>query len=226
MNPLVQGAHLIFVFYKRYGLASIEFSALLAGLAAQSGLPERALAEKAQLTRQELYSLLHGNVGDVTLSTIARLAFALDVPPMELLKPYFNDLNQKQIKGLTSEPKLGTGFVADITYPDNSLVYTGQTFEKVWSVLNLGNSPWQNLYLECQDEEIVVDGRGVGLQAVSKRVAIPETQPGQKAFISVQLQAPVLPCSAISRWKAVDEKGRLVFPDKSPLYCMVKVVGL
>lgn len=206
-------------------MSKLDFSALLLGLAQQSGMSKRAIAERANISRTAFYNLLNGQVGEAKLSTIVHLAQALDIPPMELLKPYFNSLSSlsESENGQTSH--VDSGFIADVTYPDNAIVFVDQTFDKVWSVMNSGRTTWKNMFLECQDEPAFLDDMPIGLQAVNQRVAIPETAPGQKALVSVQLKAPMLPCSAISRWKAVDADGNLVFPDKFPLYCMVKVVG-
>jgi len=206
-------------------LSQLDFSALLLGLAKQSGMSKRAIAERANISRTAFYSILNGQVGEAKLSTIVHLAQALDIPPVELLKPYFNSLSSQAEFEDQTPATIDSGFIADVTYPDNAIVFTEQTFDKVWAVMNSGRTTWKNLYLECQDEASYLDDIPIGLQAVNTRVAIPETDPGEKVLVSVQLTAPMLPCSAISRWKAVDAEGNLVFPDKFPLYCMVKVVG-
>jgi len=217
--------HSVWLFFEAIFLSKLDFSALLLGLAKQSGMSKRAIAERANISRTAFYNLLNGQVGEAKLSTIVSLAQSLDIPPVELLKPYFNSLSNPANSENSSPSAADSGFIADVTYPDNAIVFTEQTFDKVWAVMNSGRTTWKNLYLECQDEPTYLDDIPIGLQAVDTRVAIPQTAPGEKALVSVQLTAPMLPCSAISRWKAVDAEGNLVFPDKFPLYCMVKVVG-
>lgn len=207
-------------------MPKLNFSTLLISLAEQSGLSKKAIAERANISRTALYNLFNGEVSEAKLSTIVNLANALDIPPIELLKPYFNSLTLEQGAEEALMTHIDSGFLADVTYPDNSIVFSEQVFDKVWSVRNTGRTTWKNLFLECQDEMVYMQGFPVGLQPIESKIPIPETAPGQKALISVQLKAPLLPCSAISRWKAVDAEGNLVFPDKFPLYCMVKVVGM
>ncbi len=209
----------------------LEFSNLVKRLIQQNGLSKTALSTKAQISRTSLYKLLNGDVAEAKLSTIINLSHALEIPPLELLKPYF-----KQLAAASPVVKdcltLNTKFIADLTYPDNAIVYTGQTFDKVWSVVNTGEVAWKDLFLECQDELVYLDKNRyledipIGLHPEKRRVAIPETLPGEKAIISVTFNAPHLPATAISYWKAVNVDGELIFPHKKPLYCMVKIVGL
>ncbi|ALG66471.1 NBR1-Ig-like domain-containing protein [Beggiatoa leptomitoformis] len=49
-----------------------------------------------------------------------------------------------------------TGFIADVTYPDNSIVTAGQAFEKIWEIRNLGGQVWENRKLVCCDNAITV----------------------------------------------------------------------
>ncbi len=203
----------------------LEFSNLVKRLIQQNGLSKTALSTKAQISRTSLYKLLNGDVTEAKLSTIINLSHALEIPPLELLKPYFKQLAAPN-PVVKDCPTLNTEFIADLTYPDNAIVYTGQTFDKVWSVVNTGEVAWKGLFLECQDEPVYLEDIPIGLQPEKRRVAIPETLPGEKAIISVPFNAPQLPATAISYWKAVNAGGELIFPHKKPLYCMVKIVRL
>lgn len=191
----------------------------------QNNLSKAALSKKAQLSRTSLYKLLNGEVAEAKLSTIVNLAHALEIPPIELLKPYFKQLAAACPLDKNS-PALDSKFITDLTYPDNSIVYTGQTFDKVWSVVNTGNVAWKGLFLACQDTPIYLGDMPIGLHSEKQKVPIPDTLPGEKAIISVTFNAPSLPATAISYWKSENAKGELMFPQKKPLYCMVKIVNL
>ncbi len=203
----------------------IEFSNLVNKLVEQSGLNKTELAEKASLSRTSFYKLLKGDIAEAKLSTLINVSNALGVPPLELLRPYLKHLSSTSSLG-ASALDLDTGFISDVTYPDNAIVYTGQLFDKIWSVKNQGTKPWKGLYLECQDKPHQLNGLSISLNPVIQKIAIPEVLPGEKALISVSFKAPELPTTVISSWKATYEDGTLVFPNKKPLYCMVKVISL
>ena len=132
---------------------------------------------------------------------------------------------------------IASGFIADITYPDNSIVQVGQTFEKVWEVANLGSQPWVNWRLQCVDEHLSVQalhgseqyqGKKLqyGLQPLENSIPIPTTEPGEKVRLHVTFRAPDFACTTISHWKSVNEAGEILFPNLTGLYCLVKVVAL
>lgn len=206
-------------------MANIDFSNLLLTLIEEKGLTKKELAEKIGISRSSLYNILNGDIANVKLTTLVKLASALGVHPLYLLKPYFisrvSDINTSQ-----KIPGLGAGFLSDVTYPDYSEVFVQQTFVKKWEVMNTGSVPWENLYLACQDETSCVKGIDVGLCPAERKVPIPYTKPGEKTVVSVTFTAPLLPCTVKSEWKTVDENGDLVLEGKYPLYCLVKVIGL
>lgn len=203
----------------------LEFAKKIQRLINQSGLNKTELSQKANISRTSLYKILRGEVTEIKLTTIVSLSDALDVSPVELLYPYLKQLAFEGTLG-SATLNVDTQFISDVTYPDNSIVYTSQKFEKIWTVRNQGATAWKDLYLECQDDPVHLNGIPLGLKPVTKKIPIPETLPGEKAIVSVLLIAPSLPGTVISQWKAVTEEGALVFPDKNPLYCMVKVIQL
>lgn len=204
-------------------MRATQFSTSLNELIDKSSLTKKQLAERAGISRASLYNLLSGDVAESKLSTLIRLSSALGVHPFDIIHPYFN---QSMRGRLALTHQAGTAFVEDVTYPDYSTVMPHQTFIKTWAVMNTGEAPWENLFLVCQDAPVEVGGMPMGLQPEQPRIAIPYTQSGEKILLSATLTAPGLPCTVKSEWKAADANGELLFPDKAPLYCIVKVCSL
>jgi len=203
----------------------IAFSKQLEGLIDKRGLNRKQLAERARISRASLYNLLNGDVAESRLSTLIRLAGALEVHPMELLKVYFETLVPAH-RLASSTPEIATDFVGDISYPDFSSVFINETFTKTWAVINTGTTPWENLWLECQNLPTCHHGFPIGLNPTQRRIPIPFTAPGEQLQISAELTAPSLPSTSISEWKTVNSQGELIFPDKVSLYCLVRVISL
>ena len=57
---------------------------------AMLGLSKSEAARRADISRQTWYRLLSADVNDAKLSTMVRLAEALDTTPMQLLRLYFD----------------------------------------------------------------------------------------------------------------------------------------
>lgn len=194
-----------------------HFNAFLCMLIDESGLSKTELANRAGISRSSLYNFISGDVGECKLSTLVAISAALRVHPLEVIQPYL------RLAKSPGNRELGTEFVEDVTYPDYSIVMPNQRFTKIWSVFNSGATAWQDLYLSCQDEPMVQGDHTVGLHPVECIVPIPYTPANQRVEIAVELIAPSLPCTVMSEWKTIDAHGNLVFPNKSPLYCLVKV---
>lgn len=85
-------------------------------------------------------------------------------------------------------------FVADITYPDGSVVGRGQTFTKTWRVKNVGTCAWTTAY-----DLVFVSGERFG---ASNAVALPAgVAPGGSVDISVQLVSPTQDGRYRGYWK-------------------------
>ncbi len=203
----------------------MKFIERLEALIKQSGLPKKTLAEQAGISRSNLYNLLNGEVSEAKLSTLIKLSSVLQVHPLDLLRSYFQG---SVVDNHLSEnlPGLGSQFVADMSFPDYSLVYTNQSFEKIWRLQNTGVCVWRDLFLLCQDTPQRLNGLQLGLKPQQTRVAIPEILPGETVDLSIMFKAPQLPCTVRSEWKMVDSSGKVVMPNKMPIYCLVKVVGV
>lgn len=200
-----------------------RFSEFLGDLIRQSGLSKTQLAQRAGISRASLYNLINGDVAESKLSTLIRVSSALGVHPLDILQPYFKG-GMRCSAG--SFYQADSTFIDDVTYPDYSSVLPNQTFTKTWRVMNTSQHAWDGLFLTCQDTLLDIDNLATGLRPKDQRIEIPYTAPGEKQFISVELTAPSLPCTVKSEWKATCADGHLLFPDKAPLYCIVKVCSL
>lgn len=214
------------------------FTFFINQLVEQSGLSKQAIAAKAGISRASLYNLLNGDIEEAKISTLVKVSFALDTHPIELMRRYFaNNDDYMNDLGTQTFPTLGkrkrgkkqnsTGFVADVTYPDNTFVKPGQQIIKTWRVTNTGDVAWNNLWLSCVDRlPWSHTDVAVGLIPCAERVAIPFTAAGDTVDITVELTAPLLPGSVISYWKTTDAVGNMLFEDRLPLHCLVTVVSL
>ncbi|HSO11126.1 MAG TPA: NBR1-Ig-like domain-containing protein [Anaerolineales bacterium] len=74
-------------------------------------------------------------------------------------------------------------FVADVTYPDGTIVGRGNTFIKTWRIKNVGTCTWTNAY-----DLVFVSGEKLGGK---NAVALPASiGPGKSVDVSIQLTAP------------------------------------
>lgn len=222
-------------------MSSAQLTAFIEQRVAVLGLSKTALAKQAKISRAALYKILDGEVQEAKLSTLIRLAAALDCHPLDLLRPLFSrwELPVKTSTG-AKYAQDASGFVADVTYPDNSVVTMGQVFEKVWEIKNLGKQVWQGRKLVCVDDFLQVSSNALddaaltmalpiqqrGLIPLQREIAIPTTQPGESVRLAVSFRAPEYPGGMISFWKMQDAQGELCFPELEGLSCLVKVVGI
>jgi Ig-like domain from next to BRCA1 gene len=196
------------------------------------GLTLTEVCRQARISRQSFYALKLVPKRLPDLDTVVRLAEVLHVHPLRLLHLMFDRVSlhesaQKAKRGDQS------AFVADVTFPDGAMVLPKQTFTKTWSLQNVGTVPWENRYLQCIDEEVVVTTRAgevlkmaENLKPHSQRVTVPYTKPGDLVQISVNFTAPSKPATVVSYWKSVFEDGTQCFPKASGLSCVVRVTAL
>lgn len=211
-------------------MSKLDLANLLKERTNQLELTKSELANSAGISRQTLYKLLNAEITEAKLSTLIKLSQVLRLHPLDLLRIYFDG-------AAINNQNDSSGFMGDVTYPDNSIVMINQRFTKVWSVKNLGNKTWQNRKLICVDEHLNVsisdsntDNIHIncqrGLVPTIDSISIPKVQPGESVELSVEFQAPPYPCTAISYWKSINRNGEYCFPDKEGLSCLVKVIGL
>ncbi len=91
-------------------------------------------------------------------------------------------------------------YVADVTFPDNSVVTAGQLLQKTWRVRNTGTCKWQTGY-----KLTFVAGERMGALA---GVPIPTTEPGDTADLTVEMYGPSQPGSHVGVWQVVNAQGQ------------------
>jgi hypothetical protein len=188
-------------------------------------LSNAEVAKRANISRPTWYRLLNADVGEAKLTTIVKLAAALETHPMVLLRLYFSKSTFSAAHNIHT--RAGGGFIADITYPVNSLVVLGEVFTKVWRVVNLDRQSWKGLYLQCIDNQYS-NGKANAflLQPQLAKIPVPEIPPGGETELSVVFQAPEYPCTVVSEWKLADKEGVIKDSSLGVLRCVVKVVSL
>ncbi len=191
------------------------------------------LCRRAGISRQTLYSLNQAPNKLPALQTIVGLASVLAVHPLRLLHLVFDGLPlAPQVK---QRHKRGdqSAFIGE-SIPDGTLVLCGQRFIKTWELQNVGRVAWENRYLQCMDDELIVIDRRTGLPltinenlipAVS-RMPVPYTLPGSTVKLSIAFTAPRMPCTCISYWKSIFADGSLCFPKAQGLSVKVRVNAL
>jgi len=200
------------------------------------GLSMSELARQTGMSRQGLYGLLDGTTGQAKISTLIALAKALQVHPMVLFRHLLHQLDLPKFSATSAKYQFdASGFVQDLTIPDNITVLTDQVFTKVWEIQNIGHVNWVGRKLVCMDQKINVPSVPDYIVAPEIRrglvptwyvINIPETLPGDSAILSVEFTAPSYPCAVLSYWKMVDEHEEICFPKTEGLSCMVRVVSL
>lgn len=98
-------------------------------------------------------------------------------------------------------------FVADVTFPDGSVVKPGEQFVKTWRLQNNGKTTWTKDYAVLYLEGVLY---GKDNQLMFKLPA--EVKPGEFADISVPFTAPSAPGNYSSYWKLYNSSG-FVFGD-------------
>ncbi|MGZ8172935.1 MAG: NBR1-Ig-like domain-containing protein [Methylobacter sp.] len=217
-------------------MAHCEFSTYVKQRADTLGLSMSELSRQTGISRQGLYGLLDGSTGQAKISTLVALAKALQVHPMVLFRHLLHQLDLPKFSTTSAKYQFdASGFVQDVTIPDNTAVFTGQVFTKVWEIQNIGHVNWLGRKLVCMDrkadipvvpEYIAAPEAVRGLVPTRRIIAIPDTLPGDSVILSVEFTAPSYPCSLISYWKMTDEHEEICFPETEGLSCMVRVVSL
>ncbi|MBM4426051.1 MAG: hypothetical protein FJ031_02300 [Chloroflexi bacterium] len=91
-------------------------------------------------------------------------------------------------------------FLADVTYPDGSLVARNSTFVKIWRIKNVGSCAWTTSYAL-----VFTSGDAMGASA---SVAMPGTvNPGQYIEVPVTFTAPNKDGSYRGYWKLRNASG-------------------
>lgn len=193
------------------------------------------LAKQTGISRQALYGLLDGTTSQARVSTLVALASALQVHPVVLFRHMLSQLELPKLSTTGAKYQFdASGFIAE-TVPDNTTVFIGQTFCKIWEIQNIGHIAWQKRKLVCldmpMDDQSLLNG--VAPPHAQRRllpsedsIDIPDATPGDTVLLSVQFTAPAYPCTVISYWKMMDDYGDICFPETEGLSCLVQVVSI
>jgi transcriptional regulator with XRE-family HTH domain len=192
------------------------------------------VSRRAGVSRQTLYGLSEHQGRLPDLETLIAIAVALEVHPTRLVHLLFEGYQLPRRLELTHSQRGDKSvFVRDITYPDGDIVHVGTRFTKTWEVQNVGTIPWENRFLQCVDDELVVYAKTGELLKITEplkpvvlRIAVPTTEPGATVRISAEFDAPSIPCTCISYWKSVFEDGSPCFPNSLGLSVKVRVMAL
>ncbi|KAJ2491675.1 hypothetical protein IWW37_002125 [Coemansia sp. RSA 2050] len=93
-------------------------------------------------------------------------------------------------------------FVEDVTIPDGTLMAPGESFVKIWSVANMGDSEWpKNTMLVHIEGEPSIPGN-------KKTVPIVVSKRYEQVGIAVDLVAPTKPGRYVSQWRLMTSDGQ------------------
>ncbi|WP_157378225.1 NBR1-Ig-like domain-containing protein [Burkholderia ubonensis] len=222
-----------------------QMDTLLSRRARELGKTVKELAADAGLTRTYLYKLVSGDTQDPSIRTLIRLAAALKISPIPLFR-YFGMCHESVDRGVRLSRQLvcsrgvqntddSIEFIADITVPDHSMMYAGETFRKIWQVQNTGSIPWRKRRLVRVDDQYVIARRREDgsllplvpnyLASLSNSISIAETLPGGIVEIAVDFVAPPERCSVASIWRMECDRGTACFPSSFFLQVVVTVVS-
>lgn len=98
--------------------------------------------------------------------------------------------------------RAGAGVPFDVTIPDNTTMYAGETFTKTWRVVNSGSCKWTRLY-----KLVFYSQNAMGAQYDNFLQG--EVLPGQAIDLSLQFTAPPNPGTYQGNWMLQDPDGHL-----------------
>ncbi|MGB4499224.1 MAG: NBR1-Ig-like domain-containing protein [Methylococcaceae bacterium] len=200
-------------------------------------ISQRGLAEKSGINKSTLRKILNGDTKQAQLGTIVAIAHVLKIHPIDLFRYFLNQIELPKFTSTGANVKNdASGFIADVTFPDNSMVRINETFTKIWAIQNIGSIDWIDRKFICMDtqpigefdlpEGIATPKEFRGLKPTARNVLIPNTLSGEIVEIVVEFTAPFYPCNVISYWKMVDEEGNFCFPQSEGLSCVVNVLAI
>gem|GEM_PF-235233 len=99
-----------------------------------------------------------------------------------------------------AKPCLSANWVADVTYPDGTIVAPGTSFIKTWRVLNSGSCYWDSTY-----KFVFMSGDIMGGAYVYPFPAA--AAPGQTVDVPIQLYAPQNGGTYTGKWKIQSSNG-------------------
>lgn len=94
-------------------------------------------------------------------------------------------------------------WVADVNYPDGSVLGKGEAFTKTWRFKNSGSTTWNSEF-----SIIYLEGNLLGRNDETTFSLASETAPGKTADISIPFTAPSEPGEYYSIWKLFNPAGQ------------------
>jgi transcriptional regulator with XRE-family HTH domain len=205
-----------------------RFHALLIRRARELGKTLKTMAVEAGLARSGLYKLANGTTRDPSVQTLFRLAAAMEISPIALLRLY-GDMNapkgarENGYSSVERAPGVNdfrdVAIVnADITIPHHAVVNGGEVFEKIWEIQNVGNVFWMGRRLaRIDNSRAQIDTGFAGvfmapphlhLVSSEREIMIPNTPPGGVVRLRTHFSAPKANCSIASVWRIEDQAQR------------------
>lgn len=220
--------------------AAVQLEALVRRRAVELQVTLQTVAQRADMTRSHLYKLFDGTISDPSVRTLDKIAAAIRVSPMALLRFYIRGEQRARksdtslVHGLHDKSDV-VAFTADVTVPDHALLLPAERFVKTWAIQNMGKVTWRGRKFTRVDDDLVVarqrkDGVlekivDAHLASLGRTVPVPDTRPGMPCEISVDFLAPEENCSVASIWRMVDADGEQCFPPEFFLQVIVTVIG-
>jgi hypothetical protein len=115
--------------------------------------------------------------------------------------------------------RAGMGVPFDVTVPDNTRFYAGESFTKTWRLVNSGSCKWTRLY-----KLVFYSQNAMGAQY--ERFLEGEVLPGQAIDLSIRFTAPESPGTYQGNWMLQDPDGHLFglgMNADSPFYVRIVV---
>lgn len=109
-------------------------------------------------------------------------------------------------------------FVTDVTLVDGAAYPPKTALTKTWRVSNDGAVHWKGRKLQR-----VGPCGGFGFIESPRLVEIGDTAPGETVDVSTEITTPALPGWYLAEWKMIDDDGDLVFPNRYPLFVVLRV---
>jgi len=216
-------------------MSAIDLSYFLHARAKNLNLSAASVSSKAGISRQTWYRLINADVQHARISTLMRVANALQVSLIELSCLYNKKKysSRKSLINTMQDNEDAYVFIRDVSYPLNSMVGKGEIFEKTWEFINVGNRPWVNRRFICVDNQFNIQVKNPKHTDINKNnlliplqhsVDIPTTAPGEHLLMSIQFRAPEHTGTMISLWKTVNAQGDYCYPKHEGSSCQVRVV--
>jgi hypothetical protein len=110
-------------------------------------------------------------------------------------------------------------FIADVTYPDGTIVSPGQSFLKTWRIKNVGTCTWNSEY------QLVFESGDAMSGPAHQQLTEIHIPPGETLDISVQLTAPETSGTYRGNWKLRSPHGDIFGTTTgNPIWVEIEVV--